>query len=215
MEDALRETFYCDYTHPEIQKQADDIADKVEDAHAIAEKSFLFVRDDIPFGFDLYKRKASETLIRGFGSCWNKALLLTALLRCNKIPAHFGSIPMKRTFFSPVLGRLTMLMNHPFNHCATHAYINDEWIILDSVLDQKTYDTFFKPACVDWGIDWNGKDNCRLYTESVLGPMEVYHDIDGAVVNKTGNKEMPELIASLMNNHLNKKIWKKADIQIK
>ncbi len=210
----LMETFYCDYNTPAIQKLAGVIAENTENSLEIAEKSFLFVRDRIPFGFDLYKRKASETLSSGFGSCWNKALLLTALLRCNKIPANFGSIPMKRTFFSPVIGTMNFLMNNPFNHCATHALVNSRWIILDSVLDPKTYNSFFKPAGVKWGIDWNKKDDCRLYTESVLGPMEIHNDIDDAIAKKAGNTELPEFLASFMNRLLNKKIWKKAAIQI-
>jgi transglutaminase-like putative cysteine protease len=169
MEDALRETFYCDHAHPDIRAVAAGLRAGEEDPAAIAERAFYYVRDSFPFGFDLYQRKASETLKRGYGVCWNKSLLLVALLRCSQIPARFGSIPLKRIFVKPAVGAWHRLANNPFNHCLVHAYLNHRWTILDAVLDKRTYEAFFLPLAVEWGIDWNGEDDVRLYTESVLG----------------------------------------------
>ncbi|MCP4673771.1 MAG: hypothetical protein GY857_20990 [Desulfobacula sp.] len=44
--------------------------------------------------------------------------------------------------------------------------------------------------------------------------MEIHNDIDDAIAKKAGNTELPEFLASFMNRLLNKKIWKKAAIQI-
>ena len=211
MKDALRETFYCDHAHLDIRAVAAGLRAGEEDPAAIAERAFYYVRDGFPFGFDLYQRKASETLKRGYGVCWNKSLLLVALLRCNQIPARFGSIPLKRSFVKPAVGAWHRLANNPFNHCLVHARLNHRWTILDAVLDKRTYEAFFLPVEVEWGIDWNGEDDVRLYTESVLGSPVMHPDIDATLDNKVGNAELPRFLAIIGNDHVNRQMWKKAE----
>lgn len=209
MKDALIASFYCDCSHPHIKAVAADLKRGSEDPVVVATRTFYFVRDKCLFGFDMFNRKASETLQRGYGACWNKSLLLIALLRCNQIPARLGSIALKRTFIKPVIGAWHWLANCPYNHCLVHAYLNDRWTILDVPLDKGTYDTFFRPAGAKWGIDWNGKDDVRLYTESVVGPAIVYSDIDNALKEKVGNLELPKFIASFGNRCVNRNLWKR------
>ena len=208
MEDALQQTYYCDYGHPDIQAIAAKLKADDNDPVAIAGRTFYFVRDKFTFGFDLFQRKASETLKRGHGVCWNKSLLLVALLRCNQIPARFGSIPLKRSFIKPVIGDWHWLINNPYNHCLVHAYLNHSWTILDAVLDQRTYEAFFLPLGVEWGIDWNGEDDVRLYTESVVGQPVTHFDIDAALNKKVGNTELPKCFAVIWNWHMNGQIWR-------
>jgi transglutaminase-like putative cysteine protease len=209
MEDTLIPSRYCDCSHPDIKAVATDLKRGEENPLIVATRTFYFVRDKCLFGFDLFNRKASETLQRGYGACWNKSLLLIALLRCNQIPARLGSIALKRTFIKPAIGRWHWLANNPYNHCLVHAYLNDRWIILDVPLDKGTYDTFFRPAGVKWEIDWNGKDDVRLYTESVAGPTIVYFDIDNAIKKKVRNLELPILLASIGNRYVNRILWKR------
>ncbi|APG28661.1 hypothetical protein A7E78_12960 [Syntrophotalea acetylenivorans] len=212
--EALAKTHYCDHDHPAISALAAQLAEGCTDQREIVQRAFRSVRDQLPFGFALYRRKASEVLQRGYGVCWNKSLLLTALLRGNGIPAHFGSIPLRRTFIAPVIGGLHRLASDPFNHCLVHVWLDDRWFVLDPVLDRKTYETFFRPLKVPWGIDWEGQDDCHLYTESVLGPPVMHLDIDAAINNRVGNKELAEPLAVVANSQLNKQLWKKAGIQI-
>lgn len=209
MKDALIPSFYCDYSHPHIKAVAADLKRGAENPVAVASRTFYFVRDKCLFGFDLFNRKSSETLQRGYGACWNKSLLLIALLRCNQIPARLGSIALKRTFIRPAIGAWHWLANSPYHHCLVHAYLNDRWTILDVPLDKGTYDTFFRPAGVSWEIDWNGQDDVRLYTESVVGPAIVYVDIDSAIKEKVGNLELPGLLASIGNRYVNRTLWKR------
>ncbi len=209
MEEALRETVYCDHGHQRLQAIAAGLRAGDADPFTIARKTFYFVRDRFPFGFDLYRRKASETLRRGYGVCWNKALLLVALLRSNQIPAQFGSVPVKRTFVEPAIGAWHRLANDPFNHCLVRAYVNQRWFILDAVLDQKTFAAFYQPRGVAWGIDWNGADDVRLYTEYVVGPPVFYPDLDVALKGKVGNYELPPPLAALGNWWVNKRMWGK------
>lgn len=210
MKEDLGATYYCDCDHPDIRKTADALRAGEDDPVVIAERTFLYVRDQFPFGFDLYRRKASQILHRGHGVCWNKALLLTALLRCNRIPARFGSIPVSRSFAAPAIGKWAWLANDPFNHCFTQAYVNQRWTILDATLDRKTYEALFRPAGVIWGIDWDKCDDVRLYTESVVGPPEVHPDVDAALNRKVGNTALPHWLALPANRWVNRRMWQKA-----
>lgn len=212
MEDALKETCFVDIMQPDLRKIAKELRAGECDPAGIAARTFHFVRDTIPFGFDLYKRKASDVLNRGHGACWGKALLLTALLRCNRIPARFGSIPLKKSFVAPAIGRWSVLANDPFNHCLTIVWLNNRWTILDAVLDRRTYDAFFVPSGVTWGIDWNGRDDVRLYTESIVGDVEAHLDPDAAMRGRIGNSELPEILALLGYRYVNSRMWKKAGI---
>ena len=209
MKDALQQTSYCDYGHPDIQAVASSLRSDEKDPAAIAAQTFYFVRDSVSFGFDLFQSKASDTLKRGYGACWNKSLLLIALLRSNQIPAQFGSIPVKRTFIKPAIGYWHWLANTPYNHCIVHAYVNHRWTILDAVLDKQTFKTFYLPSGVEWGIDWNGKDDVCLYTESISGPAVWYTDIDVTLDNKVGNTELPKALAAIGNMFFYRQMWKR------
>jgi transglutaminase-like putative cysteine protease len=207
MEDALRRTFYCDHGHLDIQAVAASLRASEEDSVAIAMRTFYLVRDRFPLGADLYQRKASETLKRGYGACWNKSLLLVALLRCNQVPARFGSVPLRRNFVKPVMGFWHRLANNPYNHCLVHAYLNHRWAVLDAVLDKRTYEACFLPLGVKWGIDWNGENDVCLYTESVVGPTVMHIDIDAAINDKVGNTELPHYLAIVGNWFVTREMW--------
>ncbi|MCG8686714.1 MAG: transglutaminase family protein [Desulfobacterales bacterium] len=212
MKTTLKETHYCDYNHPAIRELAEKLCEETSDPVEIAKKTFYYVRDNIITGYDLYKTKASDILRRGYGICWGKSTLLVTLLRCNKIEAQFGTMPVHRKFIEPLIGQLYHLANSPYHHCLVHAFLNDRWTILDPVLDQKTYDTFLVPKNVAWGIDWNGKDDCRLYTESIVGEPVIHEDIDETIKNKAGNTELPTFMARRINSYMNKRIWKKTGV---
>jgi transglutaminase-like putative cysteine protease len=208
MRDALQSTIYCDCAHPDIQSIAVSLKEDEEDSVAIAMRTFYFVRDNISFGFDLFQRKASDTLKKRYGACWNKSLLLVALLRHNQIPAQLGSIPLKRSFIKPAIGYWHRLANNPYNHCRVHAYIKSSWTILDPVLDKVSYNTFFFPLGVKWEIDWNGKDDVCLYTESISGFPIIYKDIDSILEKKVNNIELPKPLALIWNWYVNRRMWK-------
>lgn len=214
MQEHLRPTYYCDHHHSRIQTAAAELTSGNEDPMAIAMRTFYYVRDGIRYGFDRYRRRASETLSRGYGVCWNKSLLLVTLLRCNRIPARLASIPVKRSFCKPTLGRWHRLANHPFHHCVVQALVNNRWTLLDPVLDKPTFNAFFLPAGVKWGIDFDGRQDVRLYTESILGPPVIHPDIDTTLEEKVGNRELPGYLATIGYRHVNRQIWKKAGARL-
>jgi transglutaminase-like putative cysteine protease len=211
---ALSNTRYCDFDHPAIQSLAETLKGKDDDPAVIAIRTFYYVRDQIVFGFNYYQRKASDVLKKGHGACWNKALLLVALLRCNHIPACLGSISVKRTFVKPAIGIWHWLANNPFNHCVVKVCLNDRWILIDAVLDTKTHAACFVPAGVQWPIDWDGENDVNLYTESVLGPAVVHPNIDKVLDNKVGNRELPKLLATIGYRYVNRTMWNKVKTHV-
>ncbi|NMB79973.1 MAG: transglutaminase domain-containing protein [Methanomicrobiales archaeon] len=80
------------YNHPAVRRKARDLAGPSPvDDRAVAERCFLFVRDEIRHSADFRLNpvtlKASEVLEHRTGFCYAKSHLLCALLRANGIPA--------------------------------------------------------------------------------------------------------------------------------
>lgn len=87
----LETSEYIDWQHPEIQRQAKELAAGNKTDPEIAKACFEWVRDEIKHSWD-YKQnpvtcKASDVLEHGTGYCFAKSHLLAALLRANDIPA--------------------------------------------------------------------------------------------------------------------------------
>jgi transglutaminase-like putative cysteine protease len=210
----LMETYFCNYNHEAIQSIVDDFAQLTKNPIELTKSIFLFVRDKIIFGGDHWQVKASETLKKGYGACWNKNLLIMALLRYYKIPSRLKANPMKNDFMKPAMGAAYLTVSSPFYHCYTEVYLDERWIAIDPTLDKNTYKRFFLPKNVDWGIDWNGINNMKLYTESIVGPVKSYTDIDQALIFNLNShflfKYESRLILDLWLKLGNKKMWRKA-----
>ncbi|MDO9323524.1 MAG: transglutaminase family protein [Methanoregula sp.] len=89
--DFLVSSRIIDYFHPAVREKARELAAGQTGEVAIAERSFLFVRDEIRHSGDLRENPvtlcASEVLEHRTGFCYAKSHLLAALLRANNIPA--------------------------------------------------------------------------------------------------------------------------------
>lgn len=209
----LQETYFCDYNHEAIQSMGNDFVHLTKDPIELAKSIFLYVRDRIIFGGDRWQVKASGTLKKGYGACWNKNLLLIAMLRCCKISSRLRANPMKNYFMRPAMGAAYLTVSNPFYHCFTEVYLDGRWIAIDPTLDKSTYNTFFVPRNVDWDIDWNGLNDMLLYTESLVGPAVLYSDIDRALIFNLNShflfKYESRLILDLWLKLGNKKMWRK------
>ena len=134
---------YADDEHPSVQEVAKRLTGDVESDRAGLARLFLFVRDDIKFGFtnrwnDL---KASEVLVAGVGHCTTKATLLHSLCRAAGIQSrvHFALIDtnVMRGFVSKAV-LLTMPSN--VSHSWTEVKIDGTWDRLDSyIMDQEAF----------------------------------------------------------------------------
>ncbi len=92
MEKFLEESSIIDYSNQEIQSLAKNLAHSCSKDVEIAQKCFLYVRDEILHSGDYQKDttcKASEVLKYKTGWCYAKSHLLAALLRANNIPTAF------------------------------------------------------------------------------------------------------------------------------
>ncbi|MCP4021196.1 MAG: transglutaminase family protein [Desulfobacteraceae bacterium] len=164
----------------------------------------------------MWKVKASDTLKKKYGVCYNKNLLFIAILRARGIACILCANPMARTFVKPATGAAHRTISNPFNHCFTKVMSGEKWIALDPTLDKKTYDTFFKPLGVGWGIDWNEKGMPPLYEESILGPCKEFHDIDKALNANLDSwfifKYEPDFLLRFWLWMGNLTMWKKMDV---
>ena len=131
-----------DYYHPAVGKKAEDLADGLDTRLEQVESIFLFMRDDIRFGFpskwDVVK--ASEVLEDGRGYCTPKATLFLALCKALEIPAriHCGliSIEIMRGIFPsyvfpflPETGSTSWI----------DVEIDGEWMPIDSFINDKDF----------------------------------------------------------------------------
>jgi transglutaminase-like putative cysteine protease len=183
----IQKSVYCDFDHPAVSGLARELANGEPDPVMVTMATFKFTRDNIRFGFDLVQVKASETLAKGYGVCWNKSLLLVALLRCNKIPARMAYNPVKREFMRPAMGDACQALTETVNHCFTQVQLNSQWVMADATLDISTYGKLFAPHQVPWDIDWDGRQDMRLYTEHIAGPVVVIENMDAAIQQDVGN----------------------------
>ena len=204
-------TRFCDFEHPAVSSLARQLADGETDTRRIAEAVFKHVRDGIRFGIDIVQVKASETLTKGYGVCWNKSLLMIALLRSNGIPARLACNPVHREFMRPAMGEACSSIQEPLNHCFVQVQLEGRWISVDPVLDARTYQKLFVPHGVAWGIDWNGKDDMRLYTENIAGPAACFEDLDSAIERDVGNLMPPASEAEAVFGPLNQQMWRVID----
>jgi transglutaminase-like putative cysteine protease len=203
----IQKSVYCDFDHPAVSSLAKDLANGKPDPVRVTLASFKHIRDNIRFGFDLVRVKASETLTKGYGVCWNKSLLLVALLRSNKIPARMAYNPVKREFMRPAMGEACQTLVEPFNHCFTQVQLNGLWVTADATLDTATYRKLFAPHQLAWGIEWDGKQDMQLYKEHIAGPVVVIEDIDAAIQQDVGNVLPPPSEAEALFGPANQQMW--------
>lgn len=203
----LQKSVYCDFDHPGISALAKTLAKGEPDPANLTAATFSYIRDNIRFGFDLVQVKASQTLAKGYGVCWNKALLLVALLRSNKIPSRMAYHPVRREFMRPALGEACQTLTETINHCFAQVQLKGEWVTVDATLDTPTYRKLFEPSRVSWTIEWNGKQDMELYTEHIAGPVVVIEDIDAAIQQDLGNIFPPPSEAEAFFGHANRQMW--------
>jgi transglutaminase-like putative cysteine protease len=214
MNSDLAETDYCDYSNAEIKKVARTFLKFKKNERELVTKLFLFVRDDIIFGGDRWRVKASETLNKGYGACYNKNLLLVALLRYHGIPSQLCANPMSKNFNKPAIGYGYITMSTPFFHCFTKVLVDKKWVDIDPTLDKTTYDTFFAPLNIDWSVDWDGHSNMRLYNkEAIIGDSKTNIDIDRNIKRNLDShfvfRYEPESFISFWMFYGNSMMWKK------
>ncbi len=126
----LDETESIDYNNPIILEKVDELQKKASSRIDYIEKSYKFVRDEIPHSWDIrseiVSRRASEVLMNKTGICWTKSCLLAALLRANGIPSGISYQHLTRADEDASEGYII--------HALNTVYISElnKWIRLDA-----------------------------------------------------------------------------------
>lgn len=133
-----------DYKHPSIKQKAQQITANQVSMMDKLERIFLFVRDEILFGFPPKwdAVKASEILVYKKGYCNTKATLMVALCKAVDIPAriHTGLINieiMRGIFPSFVFWFLPASGGHSW----VEVKMEDSWHPIDSHINDKAFYT--------------------------------------------------------------------------
>lgn len=89
----LKKTSIINFGHIAVATLASKLAQGSKNDVEIAEKCFIYVRDEIhhsgDYKDDITTYKASDVLEHKTGWCYSKSILLAALLRANSIPTGF------------------------------------------------------------------------------------------------------------------------------
>lgn len=160
----LKETEFCDFSHPRIVQQANVFKKKYSDDRERAVAIFYFVRDTITYTVGDWRYKASETLERRSGSCTNNANLMVALLRAVGTQAAYGLLKVKaQQYFGPVVPRyLARNISESSIHVYVGVYLSGKWIKADPTDDEllSKNSSHLNPESAL--VDWDGTSDAIL-----------------------------------------------------
>jgi len=167
MEDFLKETEYCDFSHSKIKSVSQKITENLKDDREKAVAIFYWVRDEIYYRVGLWNQKASKTLEEKKGTCTNSANLFIALCRSVGIPAGYYVLRVKgQQYFGPIVPKLLKkTISKESVHIHAGVYLNNKWVKCDPSDDfeisQKT--SHLNPQSKL--IEWDGKKDAVLNLE--------------------------------------------------
>lgn len=200
-----KETAILDYTSPTIAQLVEQRGWKKLDTFERIGAIYLFVRDEILFGYNASDDiPASQVLADGYGQCNTKGSLLMALLRASGIACRFhgftinnalqkGAIP---PFLMPLAPRYIL-------HSWVEVWFRERWVCLEGfILDkaylmsiQKRFSEISQDFC-GYGvattclakppIDWEGSDT-YIQKEGIHDDFGVFDDPDAFFLEKGAN----------------------------
>lgn len=198
MKEYLGPTNLCDCDNAELQHRAGEIVRGAEDPKERAIKIFYFVRDEIPYGMDYPNAKASRTLRKGLGYCYNKTNLQMALLRSVDIPSRCHYVLQSIDLLEPIIPgliyeRMPKVAGHPWCEC----YLSGEWIACETVLDEALYKANLSKGLITKeqipSIDWDGQSNLVTLKPWIVEDVGIFPSLDDMTreVGKRGETAPP------------------------
>ena len=192
----LKETVLLNYSCFLIKDLINDKKwNELDDFNKI-NKTYLFVRDEILFGYNVSDCiSASQVLIDGYGQCNTKGILFMALLRALNIPCRIHGFTIDKRLQK---GAMTGLVykNAPNNvlHSWVEVFYQDVWYELEGfILDKKYLNKLqekfkncngafcgYGVAVKDFrnlNIDWN-KNNTYIQSEGINNDFGVFDSPD-------------------------------------
>ena len=184
-----------------IKDLGHEIASNFESDEEKVKALFYWVRDSIKYSVGLNADKASDTVIRGFGSCLNKSNLLVALLRVNGYPAAFSIMRVKtREYFGPLgFERYRPLVSEESNHTYAQVYLNNAWIKLDCTDDTELCESTQHLEMQGEPVEFDGVNHACLNLDSnhIIKDDEIpIHNVDYIFSKKP---KVPSAIINIFN----------------
>lgn len=176
MEAYRKPTKYCDSDNPRITALAGELKREDERQTAIAIWRFI---SHIPYRFDFWNVKASETLGKFQGMCTNKANLQIALLRAVGIPAGYGWMKIRKEALEYVshpefYTRIAPITTHVF----AYVYLDGEWVATDATRDRVMEGDTPPDPLDNRTFPWDGKTNYKKSPNYVIREEEMKANID-------------------------------------
>ncbi|MFN4227034.1 MAG: transglutaminase-like domain-containing protein [Candidatus Ratteibacteria bacterium] len=168
---------------------------------------FNFVRDEIKYRFDYSYTKASETLKKGYGNCFNKSNLQIALLRSCGIYSGYKVYLIKKEVFFPIVSKeIYEMISQPTIHVSCVVYLDGRWIEIDSTIDFELYNHIYRNI-ENWKyVEWDGKNDISIPQKYIIENQGIYSNIDLYLLNppkfwndqllEKANKYIEQLIKS-------------------
>lgn len=145
---------YIDSDHPTVQRIAKQIKQSARTEDDIIEAIFLYVRDNILFGFhqEVDHLSASEIIERGSGQCNNKSIVFMALCRALDIPAKLIFSDIDRSIHRGFIPSWAYrLFPKSLSHSWVEVRINDQWHRIDGFINDETLFHAGRTALVEHG----------------------------------------------------------------
>lgn len=137
----LTATKMLDYHHPAIQRLVHDRAWATLPESERTGAVYMYVRDEIPFGYNTGDGLSASTVLEGgYGQCNTKTTLLMALLRSVGIPCRLhGSTIHKRLQKGVVNGSFYRLAPTNIDHTWAEVAVDGNWKRLEGVILDADY----------------------------------------------------------------------------
>lgn len=209
----LKPTQFCDSDSNWIRRAAANLKGQYHTDKMVAKKAFEWVRDNIEYQLGLTAESASETLLKGAGSCIHKSNLLVAVLRTLGIPAGFHLMRVKtREYFGALCTpRFNQFMSEESLHVYCAAQINGTWVRIDPSDDMRFCNAINHLCYQATPVHFDGQTDARIQ----LNPDHVLADSHETIasVDHIFNKprRVPKMVLEVFNLYLDflrrKCIW--------
>jgi transglutaminase-like putative cysteine protease len=180
----LSGTKVCDIESPDIKMKSYMLT---KDSYSEKQKAidiFNFVRDEIKYRFDYSYTKASETLKKGYGNCFNKSNLQIALLRSCGIYAGYKVYMIKKEVFFPIVPKdIYELISQPTIHVSCVVFLNNRWVEADTTIDFELYNHIYRNM-ENWKYEeWDGEKDISIPEKYIIENQGIYSNIDLYLLN--------------------------------
>jgi hypothetical protein len=177
-------TKICDIDSPDIKMKSYLITKNIHSERQKAINIFNFVRDEIKYRFDYSCTKASETLKKGYGNCFNKTNLQIALLRSCNIYSGYKVYLIKKEVFFPIVPKdIYELITQPTVHVSCVVYLNNRWVEADTTIDFELYNHIYRNM-ENWKYEeWDGEKDISIPEKYIIENQGIYSNIDLYLLN--------------------------------